>query len=508
MPIPVIYYWILRDFPDAVYANPGADSTRQYARPMFPDKTDSMCGHIVVIPQDCELNNSPMPATCFPVCIGQPPAAGMECILLPSGCSCFRVFNTIQKTFDRFQHWQDSMQQAVEQECSFDALIQSCDDILEDPLCLSDSQFRYVSYSRDLAQTSGYEERFVGEGNYLPLDYINQLTAMPDYKELETYRHVYQYNCVDDVFHQNIFHGENFVGRLTLPRSGLEAKDHYYCAVLIALSHYVQRLYAETGSFWSRSSTLPRISAILHTMLQGQTVDVDALMRLLENQGYRSGDEFKLIQMRSHFITNESKMTSALTSQLERQWYGSCCMVHEQKLFVFLNVSHYKRSTDKLFNQELALFLREGLLVAGISRSFTDVRSIQAAYLQTEIALETGEQVNPTYWYFKYDDYAYWDLLHHGCRNFLPHQICHPAINALLEYDRKNNTELCPTLKAYIVHQYNAVSTANTLCVARSTFLKRLARIEELTRVDLSQFQTRLYLGLSFALFEQHAVRE
>ena len=171
---------------------------------------------------------------------------------------------------------------------------------------------------------------------------------------------------------------------------------------------------------------------------------------------------------------------------------------------VLLNKSHYRRSTGKLFNQELAVFLRESLLLAGISRSFRQITDIRAAFHQADIAMEAGEQLTPMYWYFKYDDYAFWDLLHHGCRNFLPEQVCHRAINTLMDYDRENNTELSRTLQVYIEKQYNAVSAASELCIARSTFLKRFSRIQELTHIDLENLQERIYLALSFELFRQY----
>jgi len=95
------------------------------------------------------------------------------------------------------------------------------------------------------------------------------------------------------------------------------------------------------------------------------------------------------------------------------------------------------------------------------------------------------------------------DLLHHGCRDFYPEQICDPAINILRKYDLDNHTELNLTLKTYIEKQYNAVATASELCIARSTFLKRYERIEKLTGIDLNDFQRRIYLALSYELFHQ-----
>lgn len=500
--IDILFYWLQKAFPGAFCANINEDELKSYRSPMFPGDLEEMREHIVVVSDKTDVQTVSQMPDCLPVFIGPGSRSGAY-ISLPAETEYARVFNVLQDIFARFRRWNQQMEQAIFKKYSFDALIQLCDPLLEEPICLADNHFRYVSFSRKLAQDNGYEAEYVGEGNYLPLDYINQLTAMPDFSRTEEFRDVYQYNCITPVLHKNIFFQGAFVGRLTLPQTDSPARNRYHCQILRQVCGYVEQLYEITGSFWHRKASSSRLSTLLLKLLEGHQVELDMLGSLLVNQGYRVGDELCLIQMHSHFITNESKLSTALTSQLERLWPGSCCMIYQQNLVVLLNLSHYNRDTKKLFNQELAVFLRESLLLAGISRSFTDIRRIQSALLQTQIALEAGEELTPTYWYFKYDDYAYWDLLHHGCRNFLPGQVCHPAINILRDYDKVNHTELTVTLKTYISNQYNAVSTANALCVARSSFLKRMARIEELTKIDLGQFDTRLYLAMSFALFDQ-----
>lgn len=500
--IDILFYWIQKEFPGAFCCNSNIDEMKSYCSPMFPGDPAQMREHIVVVSDKSGVQTVSQVPDCLPVFIGPGSYSGAY-ISLPAQTDYARVFNCLQEIFARFRQWNQLMEQAVFKSYSFDALIQLCDPLLEEPMCLADNHFRYVSFSRKLAQDNGYEAEYVGEGNYLPLDYINQLTAMPDFTQTEAFRDVYQYNCITPVQHKNIFYQGTFAGRLALPQTDSPARNRYYCQMLREVSVYVEQLYELTGSFWHRKASTSRLSTLLLKLLEGNQVELDVLGRLMVNQGYQLGDELCLIQMRSHFITNESKLSTALTSQLERLWPGSCCMIWQQGLVVLLNLSHYNRDTKKLFNQELAVFLRESLLLAGISRSFTDIRRIQSSLLQTQIALEAGEELTPTYWYYKYDDYAYWDLLHHGCRNFLPEQVCHPAINVLRSYDQTNHTELAATLQAYISNQYNAVSTASALCVARSSFLKRMARIEELTKIDLSQFETRLYLAMSFALFDQ-----
>ena len=72
----------------------------------------------------------------------------------------------------------------------------------------------------------------------------------------------------------------------------------------------------------------------------------------------------------------------------------------------------------------------------------------------------------------------------------------------LAEYDEANGTELNHTLRTFMRMQYNAAATAKALFVARSSFLKRMARIEELTGIDLENYEERMYLALSYEIYE------
>lgn len=504
----MVFYWFCQDFPNAIHINPELSKPLPLDAPLFYDSKIPRSGHVVVFTPECSKHIVHLKEPFLPVLVGisaeQAAACGIEAILLEEPVAVNRVFNCLQGIFHRFLRWEQDLSNAANRFFSFDAIIRSCDTLLDDPLALADSQFRYVSYSKRLAYENGYEAQYVDEENYLPLEYINQLTAMPDFRQTEQSREVYQYVCVGNMLHKNIFHRGQFVGRLALPYSRQEHINRYYSHILLEVSHWVEQLYEQMGSFWHKKTASNRLSVMLLDLLEGRQVEMDILRRSLGNQGWVSGDDFLLIQMKSHFTANEQKLTNALISQLEKAWPGACCLSYQQRLVVLLNKSHYRRSTGKLFNQELAVFLRESLLLAGISRSFRQITDIRAAFHQADIAMEAGEQLTPMYWYFKYDDYAFWDLLHHGCRNFLPEQVCHRAINTLMDYDRENNTELSRTLQVYIEKQYNAVSAASELCIARSTFLKRFSRIQELTHIDLENLQERIYLALSYELFRQY----
>jgi len=72
-----------------------------------------------------------------------------------------------------------------------------------------------------------------------------------------------------------------------------------------------------------------------------------------------------------------------------------------------------------------------------------------------------------------------------------------------MRYDAAHESELLPTLEAFMRSRYNATLAAKELFVARSTLINRLERIVELTGIDLEDFDERVYLAITLRLIKQ-----
>ena len=149
------------------------------------------------------------------------------------------------------------------------------------------------------------------------------------------------------------------------------------------------------------------------------------------------------------------------------------------------------------FQSDLAYFLRENLLTAASSREFTKTERFMSAVRQTEIGFELGMKRNPEQWNYRFDEYALMYLMMHGAEEFLSEEVDSLALQKLMEHDRQMGTQYYKTLECYVKCRYNAAHTAKELFIHRSTFLNRLERIKELTKLDLDDFASRLYVELS-----------
>ena len=151
----------------------------------------------------------------------------------------------------------------------------------------------------------------------------------------------------------------------------------------------------------------------------------------------------------------------------------------------------------------MAYILREGLMIAGISRTFTGFEDLDIYYKQTEFALEAGKKIDKYYWYFFFDNYALEYLLQNGTGIFQPEHICCQGVLTLREHDRRKQTDYFNTLKTYFEAGFNMTKAAGLLFIHRSTFINRMERIREITKLDIEDKSTRLYLELSFLILER-----
>lgn len=78
----------------------------------------------------------------------------------------------------------------------------------------------------------------------------------------------------------------------------------------------------------------------------------------------------------------------------------------------------------------------------------------------------------------------------------------HPGLPLLQEYDEKNNTELCQTVKTFLRQGCRASQTARVMIVHRNTLLYRLQKAQEIGGFDLGDPDDAFLLRLSFELEE------
>lgn len=478
--------------------------------PLFYDERIDLSGHIVVLDESCNVQIVRRYEDVIFVCHQDKAASilnsGNNILIINDSVPITSVFNALLKIFAVFHSWENQVNMVINQFAAVSELIDCCDCILEDPLFLMNTQFRFLGYSKNLAVGEKYENALNAANDVIPLEGAQNLMSMPDFKKLESIKDVFQYTGEGHFLHKNIYFNEKYIGRLGIPYSSDEEKNAYYSCILTYVAEFAELLYSRCGSFKKDEYSLKLLKKTIAGIIYDNNGQFNKLKELLAANDHQSDDTYYLIQFRTNFTADTNIYADYISPQLEHRWPGTCCLENNSYILMLLNISKYTRIMGKDFFQEMVILLRDSLLIAGISRKFTNFFDLRAAYHQTNIAFELGRIKNPTYWYFKFNDYALDYLLKNGMGMFAPDQIGSQALVVLRQYDRSYNTRYYQTLYEYINQHYNATAAAKSLYIARSSFLKRMERIAQLTGVDLDNWTEQLYITMSFQLYAMEDV--
>ncbi len=152
----MLFYWMKKRWPHAINADEALPWKANVSRPMFWSSAQEMRGHLVVIdPIRLKHIDRFYPDTVF-VCIGgdaQRPRNDNEIIIVPDEDKMEKAFNYLATIFDKFYSWAAQLDQASDEFFSYDAIIRSCEAVMDDPLALLDADFTKTVPAKITADT-------------------------------------------------------------------------------------------------------------------------------------------------------------------------------------------------------------------------------------------------------------------------------------------------------------------------------------------------------------------
>lgn len=467
-------------------------------KPLYYRDGENLSGHIVLVENEKFKKitlKSPALKDCVFICFGEVDTIfcrmDRDLIILDKEVEREEVFNRLQEIFYYFEKFEKSVVDVFMENLDFTHLMGCCEKIFETPVALTDEKFAYVA----AVDRDGYFIPFKNSQNALDLKFVSEFICDFSYENTIKLKGVYSYSLEQGTYLcKNIFFEVTYVGKLTALSSSSPLKNDYHKDLLELLADYVEKMYVRYGSFNQSDVSMDELHRVMKQCLDGKSCPEKKWDLAFENVGWEKGEHFCLIELRSKCRRDRELFERYLCPEMERRWKDTCCVIADRGLYVLLNTS---RSPMVDFQPDLAYFLRENLLTAASSREFTKTERFMSAVRQTEIGFELGMKKNPEQWHYRFGEYALMYLMMHGAEEFLPEEVDSLALQKLMEHDRQTGTQYYKTLECYVKCRYNAAHTAKELFIHRSTFLNRLERIKELTKLDLDDFASRLYVELS-----------
>jgi purine catabolism regulator len=176
-------------------------------------------------------------------------------------------------------------------------------------------------------------------------------------------------------------------------------------------------------------------------------------------------------------------------------------------VFQTLRSTDSDMSTTKEFERRLREHLaaepeyKEARLISGLAGPARSLTAWPEVYQHAVQAMKLAQRLRLNN-LVEYDSLGVYQLLTQLDDIPAVHQFSQLVIGPLIEYDRKHRSSLVDTIAAYFEHHGNISQTAESLFIHRNTLLYRLERIQELTKHDLEQADTRLSLHLALKLWQ------
>lgn len=224
--------------------------------------------------------------------------------------------------------------------------------------------------------------------------------------------------------------------------------------------------------------------------------------KALKGIGWDSRDAFLVVKLQPNGYGNSSQTLKFFCTQFENTFPNTYAAENGKAIYALWNLS--MQENKDIHRTNISVFLRENLLIAGISCPFSDFFDLDFYIREAEIALKLGQKKNPSFWIYEFGDYRLEYMVGKLTEELPVHDLCHQALVILKEYDRSQpDSHLVLTLYEYIKCRFNAAEAAEKLHIHRTTFFYRLRRIQELTDIHLEDWKEWVLLVFSFIMEEK-----
>ena len=428
-----------------------------------------------------------------------------------------KLASCIEAAYDALRlidSWESQLKDALLKGVSLDEFLEIGQQMFSCPMAYFDRNLIV------LAATKGYWEHtapidtadavIAVEGQIPPSRAIDLVEDL-DYLHAAEKREGFYYEDTRQRMHYgiNTFDENEYLARLVFPLLIGERELHRGEEQLIDRYHrYLDDLHLR---YAGNASVVSSQNDSLHALVRASTMtdevpDRGEAAAVVASHGWSLDDDFVIAKLVFFEGVHWDSVSLYLCALLERMMGASCALPFDQQIVWMANLTRAARMNEtkqqvtQRFVGSLVDLLRNYACKAGISNAFSDFAEARDFYLEAEYALEFGQVRDPHYWYYWFKDYVFDFLLVRGVADFSPEQVCHPALAMLLAEDARNGTEYARTLVCYLRNSQNTTHAANELFIHRTSFMRRMAQLEKLVNVDLSDSDQVLHLLLSAKL--------
>lgn len=413
------------------------------------------------------------------------------------------AFNAVQKIFDRFDQWEERMEQILMRHGSIQELLASSYPLLRNPLMVISMDFTLVAQA-------GEEELPLEQRIFDPdIDSMSLFNAL---EQDEMYQQMQQ-SCQPFLYPAHIIGWRSW-------NVNIANRGYHTYRLILAEGH---RLLRESDG-WLLSRLAPYVGYLLEweqdpsrsdsnlhglflRILSDRTADYIEMSRQLARLDWKEDDTYFCLVFKITYLDKNKLAANVICSHIEKMYRYSCSFLFQEDIVTFFNTTKEKKTLEQIAG-EMKYFIRESFLKAGYSRAMPGHGNLRRQYVQACVALDVGSRIKPYLWIHHFNSVVFPYLLEQSTRRLPGYMVSHEGLLSLQRHDRLQRTEYMKTLRVYLDQNLNAMQTAKELFIHRSTFLYRLEKIKEILDSRLDDPDELVYLSLSFRLLENEQKKQ
>lgn len=414
-------------------------------------------------------------------------------IVVPDSCDMSKLFDHLVKEIDRYLTWHDRISDLLIADAPYQDMVNATAELVPRPMYVADASWRMISrVDFEMGEISAtWHYQILHDGLY-PHHIVDALNRTGDYYRISNLKHaalidseVYTLRILAKPLHH---HGRLVGYYFMIDTWG----DLGFCEVEIAeeFGNLIAPIMAARGAKEGHMAGF-QDNFIIHILDGQMSSKLDIAQSLKTETQWMVESDFRLATVRFTPDEFENHLLHMRTMGMIMGNFDSHAYSYKDTALIIFHRAESERDDFLKHLQKCANDLKRTIVV---SSRFSDFSRLKAYYEQNVHMHDLEEEPHANEPRVISCDRSFRYLLANCCKNALP--SCYGA-DVLYAYDRAHNTNLCETLLVYILHERNAVATADALFVHRNTLRNRINKIDDIIGIDLNNNDERMHLLIS-----------